>query len=59
MTAALPVRISPVVVWFPLLRLLGVGCALFNGQRCDSSITRTPLAADEYLVIGFLGGLEA
>ena len=59
MTAALPVRISPVVVYFLLLPLFGVGCARFYGQRCDSFITRTPLAADEYLASGFLGGLEA
>jgi hypothetical protein len=32
---------------------------LFSRQRYDSFITPTPLAADEYLVVGFLGGLEA
>jgi pimeloyl-ACP methyl ester carboxylesterase len=32
---------------------------LFSRQRYDSFITPTPLAADECLVIGFPGGLEA
>jgi hypothetical protein len=34
------------------------GCALFYGQKYETFTTATPLAADEYLVLGFLGGLE-
>jgi hypothetical protein len=45
----------------PLLVMsaFGAGCALFYGQKFDTFITSTPLAVDECLVLGFLGGLEA
>jgi len=41
-----------------LLALSGAGCALFYGQKYETFTTATPLATDEYLVLGFLGGLE-
>jgi hypothetical protein len=34
-------------------------CAVFYRQRYESFTSATPFAADEYLVLGFLGGLEA
>jgi len=33
-------------------------CAFRGGQRYTDFITATPLRANEYLVIGFLGGRE-
>ena len=41
-----------------MMSLSGAGCALFYGQKYETFITPTPLAVDEYLVLGFLGGLE-
>ncbi len=42
-----------------MMPLFGAGCALFYGQTFETFITPTPLVVDEYLVLGFLGGLEA
>lgn len=46
-----------VLPWL-VLTLLASGCALFSRQRYRTFVTPTPLVADEYLVLGFLGGLE-
>jgi hypothetical protein len=38
---------------------LAPACALFSRQQYNSFTSLTPFAANEYLVLGFLGGLEA
>ncbi|GAC1454699.1 MAG: hypothetical protein PVSMB1_03900 [Gemmatimonadaceae bacterium] len=42
-----------------LMALFGTACALVYRQTYKTFTTPTPLAVDEYLVLGFLGGLEA
>jgi len=41
-----------------LISAATTGCALFYGQKYETFTTATPLATDECLVLGFLGGLE-
>lgn len=43
-------------IWLGIL--CASGCALREGQRYDHLTTATPLAPDDYLVLGFLGGRE-
>lgn len=36
----------------------GSGCALSRGQRYQDFVTQTPLPANQYLIVGFMGGRE-
>ena len=42
-----------------LLALLPSGCLFVRGQRYQHFTTPTPIAADEFLVVGFLGGRDS
>jgi hypothetical protein len=44
---------------FPLAVLLAGGCAIIHPQGYQSFVTQTPAPASSYLVIGFMGGVEA
>jgi len=39
--------------------LLAGGCAIIRPQAYQSLVTQTPVPANSYLVIGFMGGVEA
>jgi hypothetical protein len=47
------------LAWTLLLTLFLSGCVFARGQRYESFVTKTPLAENQTLVIGFLGGRQA
>ncbi len=53
---AIVTRVYTVILM--LIAATSAGCALFYGQKYETFTTATPPATDEYLVLGFLGGLE-
>ncbi len=47
------------MVWLLLLTVLPSGCLFVHGQRYQHFTIPTPIAADEFLVVGFLGGRDS
>ena len=47
------------LAWLLLLTVLPSGCLLVRGQRYQNFTTPTPIATDEFLVVGFLGGRDS
>jgi hypothetical protein len=57
-------RLKTILLIFPLMSLplaglLAGGCAVIRPQGYRSFVTQTPTPGNSYLVIGFMGGVEA